>query len=292
MAAIESQMKSDGHINSAYRYRSARRAFERAWPLECRDDEINVEILNSCEDRLRMEGLSYTTINIYMRTLKATLHALQGHTSPLFGGRGYHIPCAARRMMALNREDIGAIAQFKGTPAQNKYRDLWLFSYLCNGINFRDMLFLRYSNICNDEIVFIRSKTRNKWEHPRTVRAVINPLMLKIMERSGNGASNRPDAFIFPYAHEGMTPAEEIGMVRRITSLCNKVAIIISQKSGIPHFSTYSARHSFATCLQRHGADLLYISESLGHSSLEMTRNYIDGYDKKYREKLSRKLLE
>lgn len=292
MAAIESQMRSDGHINSAYRYRSARRAFERVCPLDCMDDEVSVGLLNGCEDRLRMEGLSYTTINIYMRTLKATLNALQVHTSPLFGGRGYHIPCASRRLMALSREDIVAIARFKGTPAQNRYRDLWLFSYLCNGINFRDMLFLRYANVCDGEIVFIRNKTRNKWEHPRTIHAVVNPLMLKIMERSGNGASNCPETFIFPYAREGMTPAEEISMVRRVTSLCNKVAVIISQNAGIPHFSTYSARHSFATCLQRAGADLLYISESLGHSSLEMTRNYIDGYDKKYREKLSRKLLE
>lgn len=292
MAAIESQMESDGHINSAYRYRSARRAFERVCPLDSMGDEISVEFLKNCEDRLRLEGLSYTTINIYMRTLKATLNALQVQTSPLFGGRGYHIPCASRRMMALSREDIVAIARFKGTPSQNRYRDLWLFSYLCNGINFRDMLFLRYSNICNDEIVFIRSKTRNTWEHPRTIRAVINPLMLRIMERSGNGASNHPDTYIFPYAHDGMTPPEEISMVRRVTSLCNKTASIISKKSGIPHFSTYSARHSFATSLQRLGADLLYISESLGHSSLEITRNYIDGYDKKYREKLSRKLLE
>lgn len=292
MAAIESQMKSEGHINSAYRYRSARRAFEKVCPSDRLGDEISVEALNICEDRLRTEGLSYTTINIYMRTLKATLNALHVQTSPLFGGRGYHIPCASRRMMALSREDIAAIAQFKGTPAQNRYRDLWLFSYLCNGINFRDMLFLRYSNISNDEIVFIRNKTRNKWEHPRTIRAVITPLMLNIMARSGNGASNSPDTFIFPYAHDGMTPSEEISMVRRVTSLCNKVAAIISQKTGLPHFSTYSARHSFATCLQRAGADLLYISESLGHSSLEMTRNYIDGYDKKYREKLSRKLLE
>ena len=40
-----------------------------------------------------------------------------------------------------------------------EFRDLWVFSYLCNGINFMDLLFLQYSNIMDGEICFVRSKT-------------------------------------------------------------------------------------------------------------------------------------
>ena len=42
------------------------------------------------------------------------------------------------------------------------WRDLWMFAYLCNGINFRDMLFLKYKNIIDEEIVF--SEQRQRYE--------------------------------------------------------------------------------------------------------------------------------
>ena len=41
-----------------------------------------------------------------------------------------------------------------GREETELYRDMWFFSYLCNGINFRDMLYLTYGNIVGGEICF------------------------------------------------------------------------------------------------------------------------------------------
>lgn len=72
---------------------------------------------------------------------------------------------------------------YKGSKTVEKYRDFWFFSYLCNGINFRDMLFLRYGNIVDGEICFVRSKTSHTSNHIREIRAVLTPEMRDIIKR-------------------------------------------------------------------------------------------------------------
>lgn len=47
----------------------------------------------------------------------------------------------------------------------------------------------------------------------------------------------------------------------------------IEQKIG-----TYTARHSFSTVLKRKGIPTEFIKESLGHSSLVTTENYLDSF--------------
>jgi integrase len=48
---------------------------------------------------------------------------------------------------------------------------------------------------------------------------------------------------------------------------------------------TYVARHSYATVLKRSGANISYISESLGHSNLKTTENYLASFEKEERIK-------
>lgn len=50
-------------------------------------------------------------------------------------------------------------------------------------------------------------------------------------------------------------------------------------------FTTYSARHSFATVLKRSGTNVAFISESLGHPDLKTTEDYLDSFEKEERQK-------
>ena len=53
----------------------------------------------------------------------------------------------------------------------------------------------------------------------------------------------------------------------------------------MPPVTTYSARHSFATVLKRSGTNISYISESLGHSNLAITENYLASFERDERMK-------
>jgi integrase/recombinase XerD len=57
----------------------------------------------------------------------------------------------------------------------------------------------------------------------------------------------------------------------------------IGTKLGIGHISSYTARHSFATVLKRSGANVTYISESLGHSDVKVTESYLAQFEQEQR---------
>lgn len=292
-----SEFMALGRINSYYRYRSSLAAIERFGGRDIPFEAVTATWLRRFEKLLSMENKSITTINIYMKTLRSICQeavergAMKQGQFP-FGRGGYRIPAGKRRSLALTKEQIAKVIGWKGDEETCYWRDLWLFSYLCNGINFRDMLFLRYGDITDGEIRFIRAKTVMSNGQVRLIRAAITPLMYEIMERSGNGRAGEPGNFIFRHANGNESPMRQTMLVRYVVSSCNKGLKVISESLGLPHFTTYAARHSFATVMQKGGADLHFISESLGHSSITVTENYLAGFDKEERRNYARLLTE
>ena len=65
----------------------------------------------------------------------------------------------------------------------------------------------------------------------------------------------------------------------------------ISKALEIPKITTYTARHSYATVLKRSGANIAFISESLGHSDLKTTENYLASFETEEREKNAKLLV-
>jgi len=290
--------RDEGRVNSYYRIRNALRAIEEytggtTLPLE----RITPKFLEGLECFWRDHRKGNTTINIYMRAIKCAMRdaaeaGMMDISMLPFGARKYEAPQPKRRKTALNSQQVLQIIAFSGSKSLELYRDLWLFSYLCNGINFRDMLFLRYSNIEGNEITFIRSKTRNNVGDSVRIRAYITPKMWDIIRTRGRKSNKLGDNFIFPYARENMSPFEISNLVRRMTTLTNRALKQISAAIGIPPFTTYSARHTFATILNRQGIDITYISECLGHTSISTTEVYLSGFEPEDRKKYSELLTE
>lgn len=291
------RFRKEGRVNSYYRCRSTLRAFEKFAGDKVLFRDVTEGWLYDCETFWRKEGMACTTVSIYMRTLKCVFNEavkrgyVKESSSP-FGRGKYSAPRGVDRKLALSKSDIKKIIEFKGTRKQEQYRDLWLFSYLCNGINFRDMLFLKYGNVSNGEITFVRSKTMHAYGHSKVIHAVLSPQMKDIIERWGNPNDGNPDTYIFPYAVEAKDSFSAAFLVRKVIYLCNLSLRKIAKELGIPAFTTYSARHSFATILQRSGTSLSFISESLGHSSLAVTEHYLAGFDHEDRLKYSAALTD
>ena len=246
-------MMEQGRINSFYRYRSTLRALEAFGGKKIELDMVTPQWLERCEAAWMKSGKSTTTVAIYMK--------------------------------------IARIRQWRGDQQTEYWRDMWLFSYLCNGINFRDMIFLRYRDIVDGELNFVRSKTERKLDNAKVIKVPLLPEMKDIMKRCGKGMSGEPDDFIFHHAKKHAGPLEVSMLTRKVIAQCNSALKIISKEAGIPAFSTYSARHSFATIMKRGGADLTFISESLGHTNTSMTENYIRGYEKEDRLRFASLLL-
>jgi len=67
------------------------------------------------------------------------------------------------RKIALTAYQISQIANYKtDNPQEQFYRDLFMFSFWANGMNLSDLTRLRYSDIIDNEICFVRRKTMNE----------------------------------------------------------------------------------------------------------------------------------
>lgn len=66
----------------------------------------------------------------------------------------------------------------------------------------------------------------------------------------------------------------------------------ISKRAGIGRIArTMETRHSCATIMKNAGVSPHYIKESLGHTSLQTTENYLAGFENVQRKKFA-KILE
>jgi len=146
------------------------------------------------------------------------------------------------------------------------------------------MLTLKYSNIQNGEICFLRAKTARTSKVKKEVCAILTPEMNAIIKKWGN-KPRRQDKYIFPYLNGKETVFLEKRIVKDVTKRCNKRLKVIGKALKIEGLSTYSARHSYATVLKRSGANIAYISESLGHNDLKTTENYLASFEREERVK-------
>ena len=155
--------------------------------------------------------------------------------------------------------------------------------YLCNGINTADLVRLKYKNIVDGEIGYVRQKTANTTNTIKEIKAIITPEMQKIIDRWGNPPN--PDSLIFPLIKPTDDPLMHKKRTKDLTKRINEHMKVIGEKLGINGISTYTARHSYATVLKRSGANIAYISESLGHNSLKTTESYLASFEKEERQK-------
>lgn len=155
--------------------------------------------------------------------------------------------------------------------------------YLCNGINTADLVRLKYKNIVDGEICFVRQKTERTTSTIKEIHAIVTLEMQAIIDRWGS--ERKPGNYIFPCINDEEDALTQKKRTKDFTKRINKRMKMIGEALGIDGISTYTARHSYATVLKRSGANIAYISESLGHNSLKTTASYLASFEKEERQK-------
>jgi integrase len=289
-----------GRISTASSYNSAKESLKKFAPKgHLRFTEITTDFLNKYERKMIESGNSVTTVGIYARSLRTVFNnaiadkVVSRECYP-FGKHGYQIPAGRNIKKALPLEDIGKIARYQVNPVTKEgyYRDIWVFSYLCNGINMKDIARLKWKNIDGDTVNFIRSKTeRTSKKNLKPINAHLVEIAKKILEKWGN-ADRNPDEYVFPILEANCSPEREYSLVRQFTKMVNRYVGRIAKACGIEaKVTTYTARHSCATILKRSGASIAYISEALGHKDLKTTESYLGSFEDKQRAEHAKALV-
>ena len=113
----------------------------------------------------------------------------------------------------------------------------------------------------------------------------------KILDRWGTTPKDK-NAYIFPILTDSMDSVEQYKAVQQVTQTTNKYMKAICTDLKLPPVTTYCARHSFATVLKRAGVSTEFISESLGHTDLRTTENYLANFEEKAKREHAKKLSE
>lgn len=253
--------------------------------------------LKKYEQYLQNEGKSTSTIGIHTRNIRVLFNkAIKEHgIKAEYPFDKYKPKTSSNNKRALTIEQLNKIASFEtidGTPEQFA-KDMFVFSFLANGMNITDIFRLKYKNIKEDEIEFVRFKTRNKNKEVKVTVSLTESLK-KIIMRHGNKAINK-DVYVFPVLNGVTDEQDKYRLITQKTKQINKHLKSIARKSGLDlelanSISTYHARHSFATISKNSGLPLAFIMESLGHSSLTTTEKYLSSFSKDIRTKASQEL--
>ena len=280
------KLKKEKRIGTAGSYSDAMKSL-RTFALKLTFREITVPFLEDYEQFMLDNGRSVTTIGIYLRSLRTIVNIaradkIMSDEKYPFGMKShkkYEIPRANNIKKALDETAITKIIHYEPlTDDEAKARDLWLFSFFCNGMNMADIFSLKYENIDGEFIHFHRKKTIRTRKIQEPIEIFVSKPVASIIERWGSEDRLKKN-YIFGIFDEAMT-AEEIHLkthhtIRSINAYMKRIARRLGIETNI---TTYVARHSWATTLLRKGISTAYISKGFGHASFSTTEQYLGGF--------------
>lgn len=255
---------------------------------------IDITWLNKYERWLRSKGNEETTMSLMFRTLRSTYN------------KAIKAKCARKSEypfdeFKINKFDVStqkrAIAKtevLKFTKdvrpiGKRQYiqlsKDIFMFSYLCGGINFTDIANLTKANIIEGKrLHYIRQKTG------KLIKIGLSEEAMKIIERYATESKG----YLFPILNANLhkTPLQKQNRIHKILGKVNINLKLIAAQLGVEgNLTTYVARHSFASVLKKPGVNIALISEALGHSDIATTQIYLDSFDNEQIDAAMKNLL-
>ncbi|HNR09012.1 MAG TPA: site-specific integrase [Saprospiraceae bacterium] len=248
-------------------------------------DKITPKWLRQYDFFMQESGKSKTTIAMYLRALRAVfVDAIKSgyidRSQHPFGEGKYELKEGGRVKKALSREELKLLyISEPANPEQQKAKDFWFFSYLCNGMNVKDIINFRYGQIGKDSFVFERIKTKNTNRQSQPIQVFLNEHVRYVIQEYGNQSTGRPNQLVFPILSDTDSAERQHMKTQAFTRFINQHIKKLAMANGITgEISTYFARHSFATGLIRNGKPIAFVQEALGHASSKTTQNYIAGF--------------
>tara|TARA_R110002167_G_scaffold98968_1_gene259899 strand:+ start:359 stop:1567 length:1209 start_codon:yes stop_codon:yes gene_type:complete len=274
---IISEMKLAGRMGNATMYEETMKSLKQFCGFKkIRFQDITNSFLNKYEAWLRSRGGTGGGISIKQRTLRALYnkaiersiikdinHPFKTYKISKLKGQGIK--------KALDYEQVSKIINFNISkyPQLAEARNYFVFSFYTRGMNYTDMMELKWDNIDSKAISYIRNKTKGRF-----VISILPPVR-EILDYYKE--YSLPTKYVFPILlKDGLTPNQINNRKKKTLAKYNYDLKEIAKITGIDKsLSSYVARHSFANCLKQKGVATDVIGESLGHKDITTTQVYL-----------------
>ena len=286
------EMKMAGRMGNADVYHHTKNSvqkFAKNKPVHFK--EVTPTFLDKYEVYLKNKGGTGGGIGVKMRAIRAIFNvAIKRNIidEKFYPFKHYKISKLKGKSIkkALKIEEVHRLQNLdlNDKPHLVNSRNYFIFSFYTRGMNFADMMKLRWDNIYSDRIHYTRSKTKGNF-----IIKILPPVQ-EIL----NYYKHKKNSYVFPIIlHENLTPSQLNNRKRKTLKKFNKDLKELGELAKIDKpITSYVARHSFANCLKQKGAGTDIISESLGHQDVKTTKAYLKELDTAILDEASELLLQ
>lgn len=275
------ELKFESRLGTASSYECAKNSISQ-FRSDLTFAEITPDFLKKYQKWMLNNRRSISTVGIYLRSLRAVYNKQKIDKSayPFEKGK-YVIPTSKNTKKALTLDEIGKIYNYDAptNSVMEMAKDYWIFMYLSNGMNVKDLCLLKWQDIDGNMLTYKRAKTGRNSTERKTISVALKADSFEIIKKWSIPSLNK-EAYIFPHFGHKMDAVQMRKTGKQLIKKINKYVKRIAAAEGINKtVTTYYARHSFATVLKRSGVQTEMISELLGHSSMSVTESYLDSFE-------------
>jgi len=287
------ELIEEDRAGSLFFYQQALLTFER-YQENVTLEDVTVKWLKKFRADWLNKGNSNATAQIHFRSLRHIYNrAIKAKLidKDCYPFEEFKIGTTTKSKDVLYPEQLKMLWNYEArTYGENRAKDYFFFLYLCNGMNVKDALHLKGSNIKGDLIKFNRAKTENTSADSKEIVMHLHPEVKRIIHKWGSYDTND---YIFPCLRGTKNNIERKHLKDVFARNVNRDLRPIGKKLGFEVNLTLNlARHSFATRLKLDGTPTSFISDALGHSSSSVTEHYMKSLPSAMLKKISDSLLE
>jgi hypothetical protein len=236
-------------------------------------------------NKIDYKNNSIASVGNLMRSLKAVLnYNIKKKIIPKsyeYPFNEYKIPSYIPPKKVISMEEIQKIIDLNefNNWWEEYARDIWILLYRMHGINYIDLLLLKWENQIGEHFVFMREKTRT------TRRNNIRPIKVKISDKIQsvlNKVGNKNSRYVLgKIKKEGYSQTYLKNLNRSEKSEINKYLNIIGKRLNLSATLNIAlARVCYANSLKRNNVNPLKISENMNHSDPRTTTlHYLDQFE-------------
>jgi integrase/recombinase XerD len=241
---------------------------------------LNVSKLENYEAYLRSRNNQDSGIAFKMRALRAVYNSAIRNAivkQDFYPFEKYKISKLKGRGIkrALSREEVKRFLEINLTdrPDLINAKNYFIFCYFTRGINWIDMLKLKKEDIQDGYIVYVRSKTKGQF------MVKILPPVQEILEYYL--PQSRTTEYVLPILlKDDLSPTQIENRKHKTLKKFNKDLKELATLAKVAkNVTSYVIRHSYATNLKQLGVSTDKISQSMGHSNLEVTNSYLKDFE-------------
>lgn len=288
-------LKEEEKFTSASLYQLAYNSLKKYKTNLCFEN-IDEAFLRGYKLWMEKQGNSIATAQLYLRNLKHIFNKAikDGFIAERFYPfRNFNIGTTEKSKDVLYPEQIKALWEYSPVGIREKRaKGYFFFCYLCNGVNFKDVAYLKQKSIKPLTLSFVREKTKNSNNvSNKQIHVYLHSELLKIINELGNKTDN-PDDYLFPVLNGCKTTIDKHAKQKEMRRVINKSLYKIGLKLEFDlRLCLNLARHSFATRLKLDGTPLSFISDALGHSNTKTTEHYLKSITDENLKNISDSLL-